>query len=42
MEEEMELQVKEKGTKYNNIMEMAWNWESRVLGSAVSLASVIH
>lgn len=27
----MELQVKGKDTKYNNIMEMVWNLESEVL-----------
>lgn len=33
MEEEMELQVKGKDTKYN-IMKMAWNQESEVLDSS--------
>lgn len=31
--EEMELQGKGKHTKYDNIIEMAWNLESEVLDS---------
>lgn len=37
MEEEIEFQVKGNCTKYNNIMEMAWNWKLVVLDSSLTI-----